>query len=390
MNKLKFKKKICFVTSTRADYGLFSDLLKKCNKIFNTKLIVTGTHLSKHHGYTIKEIKNDGNKIFKKVSILKKNSDKEFDIVDSISSTIAKFNQIFENNKFDLIIVLGDRYEIFSVASAAKIRRIPMAHIHGGEVTSNAFDESFRHSITLMSQIHFVAAKKYFKRVMQLGKNPKNIYLVGSLGVSNIKNLKYESKKNLSKKFNIKFSKYNFFLIYHPETLEKNYGIQGFENLISVLKDFNDVSIFTIFSNSDTGYLKINKTLQKLQKDERFYNFKSLDHKSYLSLLKNCDLIVGNSSSGIIEAPSLDVVTINIGNRQHGRIRSNSIIDCNFNIENIKSSITKGLKLSKKIKSKKLKIKNPYDFGNASNKIIKILKNKKTYENLKIKKFYDI
>ena len=148
MTKLKFKKKICFVTSTRADYGLFSELLKKCNKIFNTKLIVTGTHLSKHHGYTIREIKKEGNKIFKTVSILKKNSDKEFDIVNSISNTITKFNKIFEKNKFDLIIVLGDRYEIFSVASAAKIRRIPMAHIHGGEVTSNAFDESFRHSIT--------------------------------------------------------------------------------------------------------------------------------------------------------------------------------------------------------------------------------------------------
>ena len=187
-----------------------------------------------------------------------------------------------------------------------------MAHIHGGEVTSNAFDESFRHSITLMSQIHFVAAKKYFKKSNAIGKKSKKYLFSWITWSIQHKNLKYESKKNLSKKFSIKFSKYNFFLIYHPETLEKNYGIQGFENLISVLKDFNDVSIFTIFSNSDTGYLKINKTLQKLQKDERFYNFKSLDHKSYLSLLKNCDLIVGNSSSGIIEAPSLDVVTINI------------------------------------------------------------------------------
>ena len=390
MTKLKFKKKICFVTSTRADYGLFSELLKKCNKIFNTKLIVTGTHLSKHHGYTIREIKKEGNKIFKTVSILKKNSDKEFDIVNSISNTITKFNKIFEKNKFDLIIVLGDRYEIFSVASAAKIRRIPMAHIHGGEVTSNAFDESFRHSITLMSQIHFVAAKKYFKRVMQLGKNPKNIYLVGSLGVSNIKNLKHESKKNLCEKFKIKFSKYNFFLIYHPETLEKNYGIKGFENLIKILKNFKDVSIFSTFSNSDTGYLKINKKLQKFQNEKRFYNFKSLNHKNYLSLLKNCDLILGNSSSGIIEAPSLGVPTVNIGNRQHGRIRSNSIIDCDYNVRNIRSSINEGLKLSKKIKNKKMKIINPYDFGNTSDKIIKILKTNKTYENLKIKKFYDV
>ncbi len=390
MSKLNFKKKICFITSSRADYGLFSDLLKKCNKIFNTKLIVTGTHLSKDHGYTIREIKKDGNRIFKTVSILKKKSDKEFDTVNSISSTIKKFNQIFEKNKFDLIIVLGDRYEIFSVASAAKIRRIPMAHIHGGEVTSNAFDESFRHSITLMSQIHFVAAKKYFKRVMQLGKNPKNIYLVGSLGVSNIKNLQHESKKNLSKRLNIRFSKYNFFLLYHPETLEKNYGIKGFENLIKVLKNLKDVSIFSTFSNSDTGYLQINRKLQKLKNEKRFYNFKSLSHKNYLSLLKNCDLILGNSSSGIIEAPSLGVPTVNIGNRQHGRIRSNSIIDCDYNIKNIKISINKGLKLSKKIKTKKIKIINPYDFGNTSNKIISILKMNKTYENLKYKKFYDV
>jgi len=390
MSKLNFKKKICFITSSRADYGLFSDLLKKCNKIFNTKLIVTGTHLSKDHGYTIREIKKDGNRIFKTVSILKKKSDKEFDTVNSISSTIKKFNQIFEKNKFDLIIVLGDRYEIFSVASAAKIRRIPMAHIHGGEVTSNAFDESFRHSVTLMSQIHFVAAKKYFNRVMQLGKNPKNIYLVGSLGVSNIKNLQHESKKNLGKRLNIRFSKYNFFLLYHPETLEKNYGIKGFENLIKVLKNLKNVSIFSTFSNSDTGYLQINKKLQKLKNEKRFYNFKSLSHKNYLSLLKNCDLILGNSSSGIIEAPSLGVPTVNIGNRQHGRIRSNSIIDCDYNIKNIKISINKGLKLSKKIKTKKIKIINPYDFGNTSNKIISILKMKKTYENLKYKKFYDV
>lgn len=390
MTKLIKKKNICFVTSTRADYGLFSNLLKNAKKIFDVKIIVTGTHLSKHHGLTINEIKKDGFDIFKSISILKEDSDQEFDMCESISKTINKFNQIFEKNNFDLIVILGDRYEIFSVATAARVRRIPIAHIHGGEVTSNALDESFRHSITLMSQIHFVAAKKYYNRVMQLGKNPKNIYLVGSLGVSNIKSFKLYKKVELEKNLNINFANYNFFLIYHPETLEKNYGFEGFKNLCRVLEEFRNANIFTIFSNSDTGYLKFNKKLLSLSKKKNIFNFKSLDHQSYLSLVKHCDLIIGNSSSGIIEAPSLKVPTVNIGKRQHGRLRSNSIIDCDYKYVNIKQSISKAIKLKKKLKTKLIKNTNPYDHGNAIKKIIKIMNSKKTYENLNIKKFYDL
>lgn len=392
MSKLKFKKKICFITSGRADYGLFSRLLLECKKRFNIKIIVTGSHLSKNHGFTIREIRKDGFKNLYKIKIHEENLDTEFDITKSISKTIQEFNKFFQKTQVDLVVVLGDRFEIFSAVSAATIRRIPVAHIHGGETTTNSYDENFRHAITIMSQIHFVSAQKYYDRVVQLGKNPKNVYLTGSLGVSNIKNKKiFLKKEKIEKKFNVKFSKKNIFLIYHPETLHNTYGIEGLINLIQELESFSETSIIAVSSNSDTSHVSFNNLLNKASKRiKNFYLLKSLSNSNYLSILKYCDIIVGNSSSGIIEAPSLYIPTVNIGGRQQGRLRSRTIIDVAHDRKSIAIGILKAFKLIKKIKKNKELFTNPYDYGDAVKNIYKILILKKTYNYIKIKKFYDL
>ena len=224
--KIFKKRNFCVVTSSRADYGIMSKFLKVLSKKHNTKIIVTGTHLSKKFGYTINEINKDKIKIYKKISIIPK-SDREADISKTISKAIINFSNIFKKMNIDTLILLGDRYEIFACAVAASIHRIKIAHIHGGETTSNALDESLRHSITIMSHIHFVAAKKYYQRVIQLGKKKENVHLVGALSVSNIKEVNFNINSNLIKKYKIKNRKFNIFLIYHSETLEKNYGLIG-------------------------------------------------------------------------------------------------------------------------------------------------------------------
>jgi GDP/UDP-N,N'-diacetylbacillosamine 2-epimerase (hydrolysing) len=391
MSKSK-KKVICFITSSRADYGLFSRLILLCKKSFVVKIVVTGSHLSQHHGYTYNQIKNNGFKNIYRIKIQEKNHDKPNDISFSISKTIEKFSKFFETEYCDLVVVIGDRYEIFSAVTAATIRRLPIAHIHGGELTSNAYDEYFRHSITIMSQIHFVAAKKYFKRVMQLGKNPKNIYLVGSLGVSNIKNIKiFLTKKEIEKKISIRFAKRNIFFLFHPETLEYDYGLCKFKNTIDVLKKLRETNIIAVTSNSDTNYLKFNRILEKESKtNKNFYYKKSINSQEYFSLLRHCDMIIGNSSGGIIEAPSLFIPTINIGQRQHGRLRARTIIDVNKNKKEISSAIKKSFILKNKIKKNKFFFRNPYDRGDTAKKIYKILCKKKTFNNLNIKKFYDL
>jgi GDP/UDP-N,N'-diacetylbacillosamine 2-epimerase (hydrolysing) len=388
----KYKKTICFITSSRADYGLFSRLLLLCKKNFVVKIVVTGSHLSRHHGYTFNQIKKDGYKNIFKIKILEKNNDTAYDISRSISKTIEKFNIFFENVYCDLVVVIGDRFEIFSAVTAASIRRLPIAHIHGGELTSNAYDEYFRHSITIMSQIHFVSAKKYFKRVMQLGKNPKNIYLVGSLGVSNIKNInKFFTRKEIEKKINIKFTKKNIFFLFHPETLEDDYGFHKFKNAIDELEKLRETNIISVSSNSDTNYLKFNKLLEKKSKENKnFYFRKSLNSEDYLSLLKHCDMIIGNSSGAIIEAPSLYLPSINIGQRQHGRLRARTIIDVNKSKKEISIAIKKAFILKNKIRKNRTYYGNPYDRGDAAKKIFKVLCKKETFYNLNIKKFYDI
>ena len=270
MKKSK-KRNFCVVTSSRADYGIMSKFLKVLTKKHNTKIIVTGTHLSKKFGYTVKEINKDKIKIYKKISIIPKN-DKETDVSKTISKAINNFSNIFKNMNIDTLILLGDRYEIFACAVAASIHRIKIAHIHGGETTSNALDESFRHSITIMSHIHFVAAKKYYQRVIQLGKKKENVHLVGALSVSNIREENFKKNMNLIKKYEIKDKKYNIFLIYHSETLKKDYGINGLEKILNELKKIKSYNIYATVSNADTMHNKFREMLFEFEKENK--NFK--------------------------------------------------------------------------------------------------------------------
>lgn len=366
MNKLK----IAVITGSRADYGLLSNLLKEIQKSFKLSLIVTGAHLNYGFGNSLKEIKKDKIKISKKINL--KITDKKGAVANSISIGIKKFNNYFQKNYFDYVILLGDRYEILSCAIAAMIVRYPIIHLHGGETTTNSFDEYFRHSISLFSQYHLVAAEKYFKRVMQLGKNPKTIFKIGGLGVANIKRNKFQNKNKIEKNLGLKFKDKNIFFIYHPETLEKNYGEKGLENCLKVLSELKNYLIIISTPNADTNYSKFKKKiLQYAKKNNHFKIISTIRHETFLSCMKFIDLIVGNSSCGILEAPSLKVPTLNIGARQDGRLRAKSIIDCGYGYDEIKKKIKQSINL----KNKKNIFKSPYDYGDSIKKTIRIIKN---------------
>jgi GDP/UDP-N,N'-diacetylbacillosamine 2-epimerase (hydrolysing) len=387
---MKSKKKICVVTSSRADFGLLKELLLKLDSIFNLKLIVTGSHLSKQFGYTKNDIIKNKIPIYKSVKIFEKPSKKKFDetyILNTISKTIIKFDKIFKKVDPEIIIVLGDRYEIFACTIAATVNRKLLAHIHGGETTTNALDDSFRHSISQMSQIHFVAAKKYYDRVVQLGKHPSNVHLVGGLGPSNIQKIKIKKRDLLSKDLNFDLTKKYAIIIYHPETKQKNYGIDGLKSILKVLSQFKDLVIIGIYPNADTSNEKFIKLIIKNNVCD-IKLFKSIDYLNYISLLKHSEFLIGNSSSGIIEAPSLKVPTINIGNRQHGRLRAKSIIDVDYSQRNIESAINKVL--SKKFIKNINNVSNPYSHGNTINKIIKVLKKNISYGMIDNMEFFNL
>ncbi len=383
-------KKICAVTGSRADYGLLSPLLfklKSSNK-FQLQLAVTGTHISKNHGYTITEIVDDGHDIDKKIDI-KLTDDTPSQIIKSTGMGMIGFSDAFEELKPDLVILLGDRFEILSAAFSAFIKNIPIAHIHGGESTEGAYDEGIRHSITKMSFWHFVATNDYKKRVIQLGEEPGRVFKVGGLGVDLIKQTKLLSKDELASKLNIDFKQKNILVTYHPETLSKTSSYKSFSILLDALNDFKEIYLIFTMPNSDTNS-KIIKTLINdfvEKNNDRAISFDSMGYLNYLSTMNYVDGVVGNSSSGILEAPTFKIGTINIGERQKGRHMANSIIQCKCSKKSIKDSLKK--MFSKNFNDKLSLVKNPYGEGNASDKIISILEEKEIPLNIK-KKFYDI
>lgn len=364
-------KKIFIVTSNRADYGLMSNLIQLLKKERNisVKLVVTGSHLEKKYGYTINEILAD--KIIPdhiiKIPLQTSNPKKN---IDSISNYMKTFSNFFDKFKPDLLILLGDRYEIFSIAVSAFIHKIPIAHLYGGESTLGVFDDFFRHSISKTSNYHFVSNKFYAKKLLNLIEDKKKIFTVGSLGCENIKLVNYETKNNLEKKFRFKFFEKNILVSFHPETLKKDYGLKGFDILLTSLSQFKDVGIIFTGTNPDIFNQKILTKIKKFIKNNK--NSKliySMGKKGYLSYLKYCDLLIGNSSSGIIEAPSLNTPSINLGNRQEGRIFAKSVIHLKFEKNLIIKSINKIL-YKKKIK----KVINPYYKKNTATEIVKIVK----------------
>lgn len=379
---------ILVVTTTRADFGLLKNLIKSLKKNkFNCKVLASGTHFSKYYGYTSNEIKSENIKIdFKfKQEIITKNST---GISKIISQFIKQMTKILNKSNPDLVVLLGDRYEIFGAAVAAHISRIPIAHIHGGELTNGVIDDAFRHSITKMSQLHFVSNKIYRKRVIQLGENPETVHTVGGMGVESIKNTKLLSQKKIEKKLKIKFLKKNLLINFHPETLRKGEAKYQVKELINALKTLkNTCLIFTMPGAEVENKLIVGEIRKFVKNNNNSYYFRSLGQQNFFSILKIVDAMVGNSSSGLLEMPTFKKATLNLGDRQLGRLKSESVLDTNIKKKDIIKSINR-------IYSKKFQIKiknsfNPYGNGGASEKIIKVLKKNKR-KNFIMKKFYDI
>ena len=381
--------KICIITSTRADFGLLKNLIFKIkkNKNFILKVIASGTHFSKKYGYTYDEIKESKIKIYRKI-ICKFNSDNSEGISRVMSKCIIESSKIFKTFRPDMVIVLGDRYEILASTISAHLSRIPVAHIHGGEVTHGVIDDAFRHSITKMSHIHFVANAIYKKRIIQLGESPKNVYVVGGLGVDSISKTNLLAKNELEKKFNFKFNKTNFLVNFHPETLNKNLAKKQIRELLSAFSELKNTGLIFTMPGPDLENEIVVKLIKKFTpKHKNAYFFKSLGQVNYFSFLNQIDGMIGNSSSGLLEMPYFKKGTINIGARQSGRLFSKSVI----NIKVKKSKIIQAVKklLSNNFQKNIKDSINLYGNPGASDKIVKILKKVKT-KKIFNKKFFDI
>ena len=356
-------RRVALVTSTRAEYGIMYRLIDKLSvdKDVDFYLLVTGMHLSDKFGVTKNEITQP---VYKEIDI-----DIEKEPAYSLALAIEKFYNVFREIKPDILVVLGDRFEIMGVVQAAMLNNIPVAHIHGGEITEGAIDDAIRHSITKMSHLHFTSCEDYRKRVIQLGENPKRVFNIGSLGVENIKKFQLLSKTDLEESLGFNFAEKNILVTFHPVTLEGDVKKQ-FNELLDALNDLKDTNIIITCPNADPGNDEIFELIQKFKLlNKNIYVYKSLGMQRYLSCLKYVDMVVGNSSSGIIEVPSFKIPTINIGNRQKGRIQAESIINCIPEKNNILSAIDIAYKkdFSNTI--------NPYEKEDTLENLLKILKN---------------
>ena len=382
-------RKICVVTSTRAEYGLLYWLLKEieADSELKLQLIVTGMHLSSEFGLTYKEIEKEF-KIDKKIEILS-SSHTSLDICAEMARVYEKFAPALAELKPDILVLLGDRYEIFGVAGVASIMQIPIAHIHGGETTQGAFDEAFRHSITKMSHIHFAATNEYANRIIQLGEEPSRVFNIGGTSIENIKKLNLLNKDEFEKSIKFKLAKKNILITFHPATLENSGAREQFNELLNALDELEETNFIFTKANSDTDGDVINKMIDEYvsENSQKAVAFASLGQLRYLSAIKFVDIVLGNSSSGLLEVPSFKKATINIGDRQKGRARASSVIDVRPDKEEILAAIKRAY--SKEFEQTLKDTINPYDGGNPSKKMVKILKEIKLDGILK-KKFYDV
>ena len=382
------KRNVCLVTVNRSDYGLQKNLiaeLKKSRKI-DFSLVVTGAHLEKKYGLSVQEIISDKNYIKNHFKMSPKKDDSTSTLL-SMSSGLKKFTLTFKKIKPNLIIILGDRYEMLMAAISAFILQYPVVHIHGGELTEGAFDDSIRHAITKLSNIHFATHEIYKKRIIKLGENPKYVFNFGGLGAENIKLTKFLKKSEIEKKFNFKFQKNNFLVSLHPTTKEKGTTKFFFRELLNAIKLFANTSFIFTYPNPDPENFQIIKQLNKeVKKNKNLFVVKSLGQKNFHSIMNYIDGIIGNSSSGILEAPSFKIGTINIATRQKGRLQVKSILNCKPNKKAIHNLIKKVL--SKEFKYKIRNLKNIYQKRDTAKKIVKKLENI-PLQNLQKKIFYE-
>lgn len=385
-------KRIGIMTGTRAEYGLLKPLMQEINKDNDLELylIVSGMHLSPEFGMTYQEIEEDGFEINAKVEMLL-SSDSPAGISKSIGLGVIGFADEFQRADLDMLILLGDRYEALSAAISAMVMRIPIAHLHGGELTEGAIDEGIRHSITKMSYLHFTSTEQYRNRVIQLGENPERVFYVGALGVENIKKINLMTKEELEKSIHFEIDENTVVVTYHPVTLENNTVEEQFLNLLEVLDRNPKIRMIFTKANADTNGRIVNELIDKYaaQNSERACAFMSLGQKRYLSALKYCRIVIGNSSSGIIEAPSFGKPIINIGDRQKGRICADSVINCGYTQQEIQQAMETAL--TEEFENKARNCRNPYEKENTAANIISVIKDYLLNDKIKLKKgFYDI
>lgn len=382
-------KKIAVITGTRAEFGLLSPLIEEIQneQDMQLQLIVTAMHLSPEFGYTVDEIEKKGYKIDKKVECLL-SSDSAVGITKSIGLAMIGFADALGELSPDLIIILGDRTEMLAAATTAMVANIPIAHIHGGETTEGAYDESIRHAITKMSLLHFASTEIYRKRIIQLGEHPDRVFNVGAIGLDSVNNLELLNKENFEKSIDFQLGKKNILITFHPVTLENNSAKEQFQSILETFKTLKDTHFIFTHANSDKSGRIINQMIEQYVRENKeiAVSFRSLGQLRYLSSLQHVDVVLGNSSSGIVEVPYFNIPTINIGDRQKGRVMAESVINTKPKKGNIIKALGKSFDDSfiAKIKNQK----QHYGRGNAVNKIMKVL-SVPLSEDLK-KSFYDI
>ena len=372
-------RKICVITGTRAEYGLLRWVMQgiKDDPELTLQVIATGMHLSPEFGQTYREIEQDGFQIDRKVEMLT-SSDTPVGIAKSMGLGLIGFADALNELNPDLIVVLGDRFEIFAAVAAALVARIPVAHLHGGEATEGAFDEALRHSITKMSHLHFVAAEEYRQRVIQLGEQPERVFLVGGLGIDNIKRLQLLGRAELEASLDFKLGPKNLLITFHPVTLERSTATDQMAELLAALAELKDTQLIFTMPNADTDG-------RTLIPNARTYT--SLGQLRYLSCVAQVDGVVGNSSSGLVEVPSFKKGTINIGDRQRGRLQAASVINCEPTRQGIAAALEKLYTADFQVSLSQAQ--NPYGEGGASEKVVKTIKHC-ALNGIAKKSFYDL
>jgi GDP/UDP-N,N'-diacetylbacillosamine 2-epimerase (hydrolysing) len=381
-------RRVCVVTGSRAEYGLLRLLMEAIRKspTLELQVVATGMHLSPEFGLTYRAIEEDGFRIDRKVEMLL-SSDTPSGVAKSMGLGLIGFGDVLEQLHPDLVVVLGDRFEILAAATAAVVARIPIAHIHGGETTEGAFDDAIRHSLTKMSHLHFVANDEYRRRVIQLGEQPERVFTVGGLGIDAIGNLQLLDRAAVEKALELDFGKKNLLVTFHPVTLEASTSAQQMTELLAALSALRDTNLVFTMPNADTDGRQLFGMIRDFvaaHRNARAYT--SLGQLLYLSCLKEVDGVVGNSSSGLIEAPSLKKGTVNIGDRQKGRLRAASVIDCKPERTSIASAIAK--LYSAEFQGGLASVDNPYGNAGASGRIVRIIE-EGSLEGILKKRFYD-
>ncbi|MFA4979147.1 GDP/UDP-N,N'-diacetylbacillosamine 2-epimerase (hydrolyzing) [compost metagenome] len=382
-------KKICVVTATRAEYGLLRplmDLIQHSDRML-LQIIATGTHLSAEFGLTYKQIEADGFLIDEKLEILL-SSDTSTGIVKTMGLALHGMAEILPRLKPDILVLLGDRYEMLAIASAATMFKIPIVHIHGGEITEGAYDDAIRHALTKLSHLHFTSTREYRNRVIQMGENPETVFNVGAIGLDNIKNLNLLTRRELESELNITFRRYNYQITFHPETLGQLSSAEQFQILLKAIDQQEDSFFVFTKANADTDGRVINQMIDKYVADNpgKAAAYASLGTLRFLSLVKVCTAIVGNSSSGILEAPSLKTPTINIGDRQRGRLQAASVVNVSCEENEILNAfeVIKTYSFQESLNN----IVSPYENGGAAQQILAVIESRLDLK--AVKKFHNL